>query len=77
MVASLVRSSLTRSGTCYSLSDAVLVASRQFKEMLNRGKLTKPSDFSLNIVREICFMWRALMMHLRRQGFCLLHPQPR
>ncbi|KAG0727943.1 hypothetical protein GWK47_033558 [Chionoecetes opilio] len=44
-----------------SLSDAVLVASRQFKEMLNRGKLTKPSDFSLNIVREICFMWRALM----------------
>ncbi|KAG0722874.1 hypothetical protein GWK47_043723 [Chionoecetes opilio] len=23
----------------------------------------KPSDFSLNIVREICFMWRALMVH--------------
>ncbi|KAG0729826.1 hypothetical protein GWK47_029541 [Chionoecetes opilio] len=44
-----------------SLSDAVLVASRQFTEMLNRGKLTKPSDFCLNIVREICFMWRALM----------------
>ncbi|KAG0712976.1 hypothetical protein GWK47_001942 [Chionoecetes opilio] len=44
-----------------SLSDAVLVAWRQFTEMHNRGKLTKPSDFCLNIVREICFMWRALM----------------
>ncbi|KAG0715127.1 hypothetical protein GWK47_012673 [Chionoecetes opilio] len=44
-----------------SLSDAVLVASRQFTKMLNRGKLTKPSDFCLNIVREICFMWRALV----------------
>ncbi|KAG0716829.1 hypothetical protein GWK47_008723 [Chionoecetes opilio] len=44
-----------------SLSDAVPVASRQFAEMMvNRGKLTKPSDFSLNVVREICFMWRAL-----------------
>ncbi|KAG0703184.1 hypothetical protein GWK47_024922 [Chionoecetes opilio] len=43
-----------------SLSEAVLVASRQFTEMLNCGKLTKPSDFCLNVVREICFMWRAL-----------------
>ncbi|KAG0725573.1 hypothetical protein GWK47_038394 [Chionoecetes opilio] len=42
------------------LSDAVLVTSRQFTEMLNRGKLTKPSDCYLNVVREICFMWRAL-----------------
>ncbi|KAG0719137.1 hypothetical protein GWK47_051106 [Chionoecetes opilio] len=39
------------------LSDAVLVASRQFTEMLNRGKLTADC---LNVVREICFMWRAL-----------------
>lgn len=39
----------------------MLVASRQFTEMLNRGKLTKASDFCLNVVREICFMWRALM----------------
>ncbi|KAG0714791.1 hypothetical protein GWK47_013447 [Chionoecetes opilio] len=39
-----------------SLNDAVLVASRQFTEMLNRGKLTRYSDFSLNVVREICFM---------------------
>ncbi|KAG0725727.1 hypothetical protein GWK47_038061 [Chionoecetes opilio] len=41
--------------------DAVLVASRHFTEMLNRGKLTKPSDFCLNVVKEICSMWRALM----------------
>ncbi|KAG0724678.1 hypothetical protein GWK47_040094 [Chionoecetes opilio] len=31
-----------------------------FIEMLSRGKLTKPSNFCLNVVREIWFMWRAL-----------------
>lgn len=43
------------------LSVAMLNASRQFTEMLNRGKLTKPSDFCVNIMSRICFMWRAIM----------------
>ena len=43
------------------LSDCVIVASRRFTEMLNRGRLTKASDFCFSVVREICFIWRALM----------------
>ncbi|KAG0721277.1 hypothetical protein GWK47_006485 [Chionoecetes opilio] len=54
---SLVRSSLTRSRNVSSLTDAVLVASRQFTEMLNRGKLDQALLLLLNIVREICFMF--------------------
>ena len=43
------------------LSDTELVASRHFTEILNCGKLTKPSYFCLSVVREICFMWKTLM----------------
>ena len=43
------------------VKDVALRASCQFVGILNRRKLCSLSAFRVNVVREICLMWRAVM----------------